>query len=177
MATLIRRHPQRYTAAMVWKPHVTVAAIAERRGQFLCVEEHVSGELVINQPAGHLEPGESLVEAVVRETLEETAWNFEPEALAGIYLWQQPESTRTFLRFTFAGRVDAHDEGLQLDDGIERALWLTRDQLADSRSRLRSPMVLQGVDDYLDGRRIPLDVLNSLNLAADPVSPLHRRVS
>jgi hypothetical protein len=114
---------------------------------------------------------------VVRETRDETAGNFEPEALAGIYLWQQPESTRTFLRFTFAGRVDAHDESLQLDDGIERALWLTRDQLADSRSRLRSPMVLQGVDDYLDGRRIPLDVLDSLNLAADPVSPLHRRVS
>ena len=162
---------------MVWKPHVTVAAVAQRHGQFLFVEERVGGELVINQPAGHLEPGENLIEAVVRETLEETAWRFEPEALVGIYLWRQPQNGLTFLRFSFAGRVSGHDTSLDLDDGIERALWLTRDQLISQQPRLRSPMVLRGVDDFLAGQRIPLAVLESLDLATDVTDAPRLRVS
>ena len=162
---------------MVWKPHVTVAAVAQRHGQFLFVEERVGGELVFNQPAGHLEPGENLIEAVVRETLEETAWRFEPEALVGIYLWRQPQNGSTFLRFSFAGRVSGHDSSLDLDDGIERALWLTRDQIISQQPRLRSPMVLRGVDDFLAGQRIPLAVLESLDLATDVTDAPRLRVS
>jgi 8-oxo-dGTP pyrophosphatase MutT (NUDIX family) len=162
---------------MVWKPHVTVAAVAQRHSQFLFVEERVGGELVINQPAGHLDPGENLIEAVVRETLEETAWHFEPEALVGIYLWRQPQNGSTFLRFSFAGRVSGHDTSLDLDDGIERALWLTRDQLISQQPRLRSPMVLRGVDDFLAGQRIPLAVLESLDLATDVTDAPRLRVS
>ncbi|MEJ2161019.1 MAG: NUDIX hydrolase [Chromatiales bacterium] len=162
---------------MVWKPHVTVAAVAQRHGQFLFVEERVGGELVINQPAGHLDPGENLIEAVVRETLEETAWHFEPEALVGIYLWRQPQNGSTFLRFSFAGRVSGHDSSLDLDDGIERALWLTRDQIISQQPRLRSPMVLRGVDDFLAGQRIPLAVLESLDLATDVTDAPRLRVS
>lgn len=162
---------------MVWKPHVTVAAIAQRHGKFLFVEERVGGELVINQPAGHLDPGENLIEAVVRETLEETAWRFEPEALVGIYLWRQPQNGSTFLRFSFAGRVSGHDTSLDLDDGIERALWLTRDQIISQQPRLRSPMVLRGVDDFLAGQRIPLAVLESLDLATDVTDTPRLRVS
>lgn len=162
---------------MVWKPHVTVAAVAQRHSQFLFVEERVGGELVINQPAGHLDPGENLIEAVVRETLEETAWHFEPEALVGIYLWRQPQNGSTFLRFSFAGRVSGHDTSLDLDDGIERALWLTRDQIISQQPRLRSPMVLRGVDDFLAGQRIPLAVLESLDLSTDVTDAPRLRVS
>jgi len=162
---------------MVWKPHVTVAAVAQRHDRFLFVEERVGGKLVINQPAGHLESGENLIEAVVRETLEETAWHFEPEALVGIYLWRQPQNGSTFLRFSFAGRVSGHDTRLDLDDGIERALWLTRDQIISQQPRLRSPMVLRGVDDFLAGQRIPLAVLESLDLATDVTDPPRLRVS
>jgi 8-oxo-dGTP pyrophosphatase MutT (NUDIX family) len=162
---------------MVWKPHVTVAAVAQRHDRFLFVEERVGGKLVINQPAGHLESGENLIEAVVRETLEETAWHFEPEALVGIYLWRQPQNGSTFLRFSFAGRVSGHDTSLDLDDGIERALWLTRDQIISQQPRLRSPMVLRGVDDFLAGQRIPLAVLESLDLATDVTDAPRLRVS
>jgi len=162
---------------MVWKPHVTVAAVAQRHDRFLFVEERVGGKLVINQPAGHLESGENLIEAVVRETLEETAWHFEPEALVGIYLWRQPQNGSTFLRFSFAGRVSGHDSSLDLDDGIERALWLNRDQIISQQPRLRSPMVLRGVDDFLAGQRIPLAVLESLDLATDVTDPPRLRVS
>src|SRR5210317_1988548 len=162
---------------MVWKPHVTVAAVAQRHDRFLFIEERVGGKLVINQPAGHLESGENLIEAVVRETLEETAWHFEPEALVGIYLWRQPQNGSTFLRFSFAGRVSGHDTRLDLDDGIERALWLNRDQIISQQPRLRSPMVLRGVDDFLAGQRIPLAVLESLDLATDVTDPPRLRVS
>ena len=162
---------------MVWKPHVTVAAVAQRHGQFLFVEERVGGELVINQPAGHLEPGEDLIEAVVRETLEETAWHFEPETLAGIYLWRQPQNGSTFLRFSFTGRVTDHDPGRSLDDGIERAIWLTRDQLLSREPQLRSPMVVRGVDDFLAGQRIPLGVLENLDPASAAPGAARLRVS
>ena len=147
---------------MIWKPHVTVAAIAEHRGQFLLVEERVSGKLVINQPAGHLEQGESLVDAVVRETLEETGWHFSPSALVGVYRWQQPGRERTFLRFAFCGSLSDHDARRPLDAGIVRTLWLPRDHLASRQEQLRGPMVLASIDDYLRGERHALSLFNDL---------------
>jgi len=127
---------------MIWKPHVTVAAIAEKDGKFLIVEEMVDGQLVYNQPAGHLDSGESLVEAVIRETLEETAWTFQPEALVGIQLWRHPVHSESYLRFSFCGSCYEHRKNQELDHGIERAVWLGRDQLVDNNHKLRSPMVL-----------------------------------
>lgn len=144
---------------MIWKTHVTVAAVVNLDDHFLMVEEYASGKLVINQPAGHLEAGESLAEAVARETLEETAWSFTPEALLGIYQWQQPGRNRTYLRFAFCGQVDGHNPSRELDEGIVRALWLTRGELENRAAQLRGPMVMQCVHDYLNGRRYPLDVL------------------
>ena len=148
---------------MVWKPHVTVAAIAEKDGKFLIVEERVDGQLVYNQPAGHLDPGESLIEAVIRETFEETAWTFRPEALVGIQLWRHPaKKDESYLRFSFCGACQEHHSRQPLDTGIERALWLSREQLGDNRHRLRSPMVLRSIDDYLEGNRYSMDMLEHI---------------
>jgi 8-oxo-dGTP pyrophosphatase MutT (NUDIX family) len=144
---------------MTLRPDLTVAAIVESDGQFLLVEERVAGALVFNQPAGHVEKGENFIDAVVRETLEETAWTFHPEALVGIYFWEQPGQPRSFLRAAFCGRVSSHDPSRPLDRGIERAMWLTREQIVTRSTRLRSPMVLSCIDDYLDGARYPLDVI------------------
>jgi 8-oxo-dGTP pyrophosphatase MutT (NUDIX family) len=151
---------------MSLRPDLTVAAIVERDGEFLLVEERVGNSMVFNQPAGHVERGEELVAAVIRETLEETAWTFHPQALTGIYLWDQPEKQRSFLRFTFYGHVTGHDPQRRLDRGIERALWMSRAQLVTRTARLRSPMVLRCIDDYLDGRRYPLDVVQHLAASA-----------
>ena len=147
---------------MVWKPDVTVAAVAERDGRFLFVEERASGRVVVNQPAGHLEDGETLLEAVVRETLEETAWQFQPTAVVGVYVWRPEHQSRTFLRIAFAGELGDHDPVRPLDHGILRTRWLTRDQLAEPRLRLRSPLVTQCVDDYLAGVRHPLSLISHL---------------
>src|SRR3954469_23085610 len=114
---------------MRWNPDVTVAAVVERDGRYLMVEERIAGRLVLNQPAGHLEKGETLIDAVIRETREETAWRFTPAALVGIYLWRNPENDRTFLRFAFCGSVDDHRAEQPLDTGIVRAAWLTHEQL------------------------------------------------
>ena len=149
---------------MGWNPEVTVAAIVEVDGKFLMVEERISGKLVFNQPAGHLEDHESLVEAVIRETREETAWRFHPEALVGIYLWRNPENDRSFLRFAFCGTVDDHQPKLPLDIGIVRAVWMTHEQLLAQPARLRSPLVLRCLDDFLRGSRQPLDSVASLKL-------------
>jgi 8-oxo-dGTP pyrophosphatase MutT (NUDIX family) len=143
---------------MTVRPDLTVAAVVERDGQFLLVEERVGNRMVFNQPAGHVERGEQFVDAVVRETLEETAWTFRPQALIGIYLWEQAEKQRSFLRITYFGEVTHHDATRPLDRGIERAVWLDRDQIIARSSRLRSPMVLRCIDDYLEGTRYPLDV-------------------
>lgn len=142
---------------------LTVAAIVERDGRFLVVEEQSGGRLVINQPAGHVETGESLVAAVQREAREETAWSFLPDALVGIYLWGQPGHPR-FLRVAFTGRCRDFDSTLALDAGIVRTLWLTRTELLARTAQLRSPMVLRGVDDYLAGRRFPLELVQDLAL-------------
>ena len=155
-------------SGMVWKPDVTVAAIAERDGQFLFVEERAGGRVVVNQPAGHLEEGETFLEAVIRETLEETAWNFEPTAVVGVYVWRPEHRARTFLRVAFAGELGDHDPTRPLDRGILRTRWLARQDLAHPRIRLRSPLVTQCVDDYLAGVRYPLSLIS--HLIASPVS-------
>jgi 8-oxo-dGTP pyrophosphatase MutT (NUDIX family) len=149
---------------MSQNPDVTVAAVVQREGRFLVVEERIGGRLVFNQPAGHLEDGESLIDAVVRETREETAWGFRPEALVGVYLWRNPDNGRSFLRFAFCGSVDDHRPGQPLDTGIQRAVWLSHEQLRSQPARLRSPLVLRCLDDFLLGRRQPLDTVASLGL-------------
>ena len=142
--------------------HVTVAAIIESGGRFLLVEERVDGRIVLNQPAGHLDPGESLPAAATRETFEETGYEFTPSHLVGIYHWQN-ESGTTFVRFAFSGKHTAPAGPVRLDVGIIGAHWLTRPQMLARESDLRSPMVLRGVDDYLAGVRYPLDVVPYLS--------------
>lgn len=146
---------------MTWQPHITVASVVEREGRFLLVEEICSGRVVINQPAGHLEPGESLLDAVVRETLEETGWHIETSYLVGVYQWRSPHD-KTYLRFCFAARCLEQEVTRQLDDGIFQVLWLTRDELARRKESLRSPMVVRCIDDYLAGRRYPLETINHM---------------
>ena len=148
---------------MDWYPHVTVAAIAERDGRFLMVEEQDDrGRLVVNQPAGHLDPGESLPEAVVRETREETGWGFVPEAVVGIYLYRGSDHGITYLRVCFSGACTDHDPDRPLDAEVRRSLWLTRAEIAELGARARSPMVLRCTDDYLAGQRFPLQLLRRL---------------
>jgi 8-oxo-dGTP pyrophosphatase MutT (NUDIX family) len=143
-----------------WRPSVTVAAVIERGGKFLFVEEMANGRRVLNQPAGHLDPGESLVQAVAREVLEETAHRFTPTALLGVYRWIYDKEDVTFLRFAFLGRVDGVEAGRKLDKEIIAAVWLTPAELAARRAAHRSPLVQQCVDDFLAGRSFPLDVLS-----------------
>lgn len=146
-----------------WKPSVTVAAVVERDGRFLLVEEHTPEGLRLNNPAGHLEPGESLAEACARETLEETATSFTPTALVGVYqarlLPANSTETLTYLRFAFCGTLgDFHPER-KLDHGIKRTLWMTPAEIRASTHRHRSPMLLRCVEDYLAGRRFPMDLV------------------
>lgn len=146
-----------------WAPHVTVAAIIERDGRFLLVEESdAHGRHVLNQPAGHLEPGESLCEAVVRETFEETAWRITPQALTGIYRWVHPDNGETFLRVCFAAQAQSHVAGQALDNDILRTLWLDHAAILAATPRLRSPLVLRSLDDYRAGLRYPLALLQEL---------------
>ena len=149
---------------MPLKPEVTVAALAEQSGRFLVVEERIKGRLVFNQPAGHVEIGETLLEAVAREAREETAWRFTPRHLVGIYLLSGAGGARPTLRFAFAGTADDHHPTQPLDRGILRTHWLTRAELAEREPRLRSPLVLRCIDDYLAGRRHPLDLVAYLDL-------------
>ncbi|CAE6775679.1 NUDIX hydrolase [Paraburkholderia domus] len=147
-----------------WLPHVTVAAIVERDGRFLVVEEHTADGLRLNQPAGHLEAGETLLEAVVRETLEETAHPFTPEALVGMYMthFGRPGSEGvTYLRFTYCGTSGKADAERALDPDIVRTLWMSADELRACPERHRTPLVMQCLDDYLAGRRFPLDFVHT----------------
>ena len=143
----------------MWQPSVTVAAVIERDGRFLLVEELVDGRRVLNQPAGHLDPGESLEQAVVREVMEETAHRFEPRALVGVYRWRYAPADVTFLRFCFSGTV-FETENKALDEEIIALHWLTRVQLKERSAEHRSPLVQECVEDYLAGRRFPLDLLS-----------------
>lgn len=147
-----------------FQPHVTVATVIERDGRFLFVEERGrDGALVVNQPAGHLDAGETIVAAAIRETLEETAWHVEIDALVAIYQWTSPDNGEHFLRFTFAASALSEDTGRALDTGIERALWLTPEELERAGHVLRSPLVRRSIDDYRAGRRAPLALLASLD--------------
>ena len=144
-----------------WKPNVTVAAVIEEDGRFMLVEEHTSDGLMLNSPAGHLDPGESPLQAVVREALEETGRVFEPSHLVGVYLSRARRGGEdiTYLRFAFGGSVEGFEPERRLDDGIVRAVWLSLDELRATRERHRSPLILQCCEDYLAGRRFPLDLL------------------
>lgn len=142
-----------------WKPNVTVAAVVERAGRFLVVEEETADGLRFNQPAGHLDDGESLLAATVRETLEETAHHFTPEFLVGIYQWPRPQGDVTYLRFAFGGSVADEVADRALDSGIVRAVWMTPAELHATRERHRSPLIIQCVDDWLAGRRFGLELI------------------
>lgn len=144
----------------VWRPSATVAAVIERGGRFLLVEERIDGRLVLNQPAGHLDPGESLVAACRREVLEETAHRFEPSALIGIYRWYYAPQDVTFLRFCFRGELQG-EEKRPLDKEIVRLHWLTPEELGARKADHRSPLVQKCVDDFLAGRSFSLDVLSA----------------
>jgi 8-oxo-dGTP pyrophosphatase MutT (NUDIX family) len=152
-----------------WKPSVTVAAVIERDGKFLLVEEHTQDGLRLNNPAGHLDPGESPIEGCTRETLEETAFHFTPEAVVGIYMsrFERPVPGQntpldiTYLRFAFCGSLGAEVPGQALDEGIVRTLWMTPDEIRACVHLHRSPLLLTCMEDYLAGKRFPLDLLTT----------------
>lgn len=146
----------------VWCPRATVACVVAEGDRYLMVEEEVNGQLAYNQPAGHLDDGESLAQAAVRETLEETGWSVELQHFIGVHQWQSGEHGHGVLRFSFAARAVSHDPQRPLDTGIRRALWLTRSEIAALGERLRSPMVLLTIDAWLAGSRLPLSTLTSL---------------
>jgi 8-oxo-dGTP pyrophosphatase MutT (NUDIX family) len=153
---------------MTWRPDLTVAAIVQRDEHFLVVEERIQGRLVLNQPAGHVEDGESILEAAVRETLEETAWHFVPRHLLGLYLWRNPDNGASFLRVAISGEVSAHEPLRPLDAGIVAAHWMTPAALLARAAQLRSPMVMRCIEDHLAGVRHALAALN--HLASLPVT-------
>jgi ADP-ribose pyrophosphatase YjhB (NUDIX family) len=156
-------------------PDITVAAIAQTAGRFLFVEERINNRLVFNQPAGHVEQGESLLAAVIREVREETAWHFEPQGLLGVYLWRRPSARRATLRFAFTGAVSDHHAHQRLDRGIVRTHWLSESELLAHEERLRSPLVLRCVRDFLSGGIASLDSVAQLDLeSAATVAPTAR---
>jgi ADP-ribose pyrophosphatase YjhB (NUDIX family) len=146
----------------VWRPHVTVATIVTDGDRFLMVEEEVMGRVVYNQPAGHLDAGESLARAAARETLEETGWTVEITHLVCVQQWRSDEHGDEVLRFTFAARALGHDAFRPLDTGIRRALWLPREDIVALGERLRGPLVVRSIDAWLAGQRLPLSILENL---------------
>ena len=151
---------------MSWRPELTVAAVIEREQRFLIVEERISGARVFNQPAGHVETGEALLAAVIRETREETAWEFRPSAMIGMYLWRKPRSDVYTLRFAFTGELLNHDPTQSLDRPVIGTHWLSRDDLLVREPQLRTPLVLRCIDDFLAGRRLPLSAVPTITDAA-----------
>ncbi len=163
------------TTTRHWMPHVTVAAMVERNGRFLLIEEEINGESVINQPAGHWEDGETFAQAAVRETFEETGWNIEITGLVGIYEYKPPELDYAFVRFAFSAKPLSHSPEHVLEEGIKRWFWMDQNELRQEIYRHRSPMVQQCVEDYWMVKRWPLSIVNHLSLfeaaetaAADP---------
>ena len=144
---------------MIWKPNVTVAAVVMRDGKFLLVEEETEAGLAFNQPAGHLEAGESLIDAVIRETLEETAYHFKPTHLIGVYNWKHLGKDVTYLRFAFGGELRGFEAERELDEGIVAARWLTFDEVKATQARHRSPLILRCIEDQIAGKAGPLDLL------------------
>lgn len=145
-----------------WLPHIVVAAVVEQDGRYLVVEETINGELRLNQPAGHWERGETLIEGVIRETLEESAWDIEPTGFLGVYAWQPDALPYAFVRFAFVARPVRHHPDRALDQGIVRALWMSPEELVQSRELHRGPSVLQCIEDYRAGRIYPLDLIRHL---------------
>lgn len=145
-----------------FKPNTTVAAIIEQNGKFLLVEEKTNRGNRYNQPAGHLEDNETLIQAVIRETMEEAAYEFTPEALLGIYQWKHPHNDTTYLRFAFIGKAGVHFPMQELDEGIVQALWMGIDEIRDKQNLMRSPQVLTCIEDYLSGKIYPLEVITNL---------------
>jgi 8-oxo-dGTP pyrophosphatase MutT (NUDIX family) len=154
-----------------WKPNVTVAAIIEKNGRYLLIEEHTQEGLRLNNPAGHLDPGESPAEGCAREALEETAHPFTPTALVGIYLsrFQRPAQGEdvTYVRMAFCGELGDFQAHLALDEGIVRTLWMTPEEVRSSAARHRSPLVLRCIEDHLAGQRFPLAVIHTDPAVAD----------
>ena len=147
---------------------ITVAAVTENNGLFLLVEERINRRLVFNQPAGHVEKGETLLTAVIREVQEETAWKFQPHSLLGVYLWRNPSSGRGYMRFAFTGTVMDHDSRQALDTGIVGTHWLSRDDLMQRQPQLRSPLVMRCIEDYIGGIRLPLETVAKIDLQSAP---------
>lgn len=145
---------------MSWHPHATVAVVVEKEGKFLLVEEESSGQVVFNQPAGHIEENETFIEAASRETLEESAWHVEPKYLIGFYVYKSGSNNTTYHRACYYAEAIRHEADLKLDQGIIRAVWLSRDEIAALGDRLRSPMVLKCIDDYLAGNQYPLELIH-----------------
>ena len=149
-------------AESIWKPHTTVAAIGERDGRFLLVKEMINSQIVYNQPAGHLDPGETLIDAVIRETLEETRYQFSPTALQGIYRFTAVESPQaTYIRYLFRGEIGNRIDG-ELDEGIISAEWMSYEQVLDCRDQHRTPMVAQCVEDFRTTAGYPLEVISQI---------------
>ena len=150
---------------MQWKPNTTVAAIICQDDRFLMVEEDTPEGIRLNQPAGHLEEHETLLEAVIRETREESAYTIMPVALLGIYQWRHPKKSLTYMRFAFIGQVNAHYPEQTLDHGIRRAIWMTVSEIEATESKHRSPQVILCIRDYLAGKRYPLSIITHLQSA------------
>lgn len=146
-----------------WSAHVTVAAIVEENGQFLLIEEETDRGNRFNQPAGHLEDNESLLEAVIRETQEESAYQFTPSALLGIYQWKHEHNNSTYLRFAYIGSVCNHQPEQPLDSGIIRSVWMSIEEMREKAMLMRSPQVLTCCEDYLKGQSFPLDTILHLS--------------
>lgn len=148
---------------MRWQPYVTVAAVIEDQGRFLLVKEKINNEIVYNQPAGHWEENETLIEAAQRETLEETGWHFRPRFLLGIYQWQLPDQSKTYLRFAFAGDKLQHEANRTLDKEIIETVWLYPEEIKQLGTQLRSPQVLLCIEDYLSGQNHSLEMMITVN--------------
>jgi ADP-ribose pyrophosphatase YjhB (NUDIX family) len=144
---------------MAWPPHITVAAIVEKDGKFLMVEELSGGELVYNQPAGHLDPNETLLQAAIRETYEESGWHIEPTHVLGVSRYIADHNDTLYYRTSFIATAISYDSHATLDTGITRALWLSYEELKAQPEKLRSPLVLKNIEQYLNGERYPLSLI------------------